>query len=91
MSNRKQPEEFTKNVKQGKNGSENLSMLNTPNVNLVKKQVGPVAEVKETPVKEQNIQTRMYNVMEIKDRETSTSKRRFKPLKSQRPEPRDER
>ena len=54
MSNRKQPEELTKNVKQGKNGSENLSMLNTPNVNLVKKQVGPVATKKPFDYKKQS-------------------------------------
>ena len=87
MNNRKQPTEFTKNVKQGKNGNETLNIVKTPNVNLVKKPVGPVAEVKETPIKEQNIQARMHNVMEIKDRATSTSKRRFKPLKMQRAEP----
>jgi len=86
MSNRKQPTEFTKNVKQGKNGNETLNIVKTPNVNLVKKPVGPVAEVKETPIKEQNIQARMHNVMEIKDRVTSTSERRPKTLKTQRAE-----
>jgi|TARA_R100000482_G_C5055481_1_gene114652 hypothetical protein len=54
MSNRNQPKEFTTNVKKGKNGSENLSMLNTPNVNLVKKQVGPVATKKPFDYKKQS-------------------------------------
>lgn len=38
MSNRKQPEEFTKNVKQGENGSDTLKVVKTPNVNVVMKE-----------------------------------------------------
>ena len=86
MSNRKQPTEFTKNVKQGKNGNETLNIVKTPNVNLVKKPVGPVAEKTSINVKEENTRIRMRNMMEIKDRATSTSKRRPKPLEMQMPE-----
>ena len=38
MSNRKQPPEFTKNVKQGENGSDSLKIVKTPNVNVVMKE-----------------------------------------------------
>ena len=58
MSNRKQPTEFTKNVKQGKNGNETLNIVKTPNVNLVKKPVGPVATKKPFDYKKQSKEIR---------------------------------
>ena len=58
MSNRKQPTEFTKNVKQGKNGNETLNIVKTPNVNLVKKPVGPVATKKPFDYKKQSEEIR---------------------------------